>query len=335
MKRLFICIIIYACLIFLIPSIAVFISGGFAPSKPQMPLSAEYKKQAEEKLGKPPYKIKSYIVSADEVREFDLEEYLVGVVGAEMPASFPEEALKAQAVAARTFIISRIMASKGDVAEHKGAPVCTNPAHCKAWKSVDELTAAWGDNAKENLSKIEKAVKSTENEIAVWNGAPISAVYYSMSSGNTENAADVWGGDVPYLKSVSSSFDENAPNFNSTAEFTLDEFKKIILSEAPEAVFGENPSEWFSEPTLSEGGGVMSIKIGGAEFKGTKIRSMFSLRSHNFSITPEGDKIIFKVKGYGHGVGLSQWGSKFLADSGKNYIDILKYYYTGIDVVKQ
>ena len=335
MKRKLTCIIIYSCLIFLIPSVVLFIRSGFTQPKSGERLSAEYKKQADEKLGSRPYKIKSYIVSADEVREFDLEEYLVGVVGAEMPASFPEEALKAQAVAARTFIISRVMADKGDVPEHKGAPVCTNPAHCKAWKSVDELTAAWGDNAKENLSKIEKAVKSTENEIAVYKGTPISAVYYSMSGGNTENAADVWGGDVPYLKSVSSSFDENAPNFNSSAEFTLDEFKEIVLKEAPEAVFGENPAEWFSEPVLSEGGGVMSIKIGGIEFKGTKIRTMFSLRSHNFAVSTDGDKIVFNVKGYGHGVGLSQWGSKFLADSGKNYIDILKYYYTGIEVVKQ
>ncbi len=333
MKRTVMYITVYALLIFFIPFFVVSFYGN-TPQKEER-LSKNFLKQSEIKLGEKPYKIKSYIVSADEVREYELEEYLIGVVGAEMPASFPDDALKAQAVAARTFIISRIMADKGDVPEHKGAAVCTNPAHCKAWKSTEELCAAWGDKAEENLKKIKTAVKATENEIIVYNGEPITAVYYSMSGGKTENAADVWGGEVPYLKSVASGFDENAPNFNSEASFTFDEFKEIILKEAPDAVFGENPAEWFSDAALSEGGGVMSIKIGGVEFKGTKIRTMFSLRSHNFTVAPVGDKIVFKVKGYGHGVGLSQWGSKFLADSGKSYIDILKYYYTGVEVVKQ
>ena len=333
MKRTVIYITVYAVLVFFIPFFIVSFYGNI-PQKEER-LSKNFLKQSEIKLGEKPYKIKSYIVSADEVREYELEEYLVGVVGAEMPASFPDEALKAQAVAARTFIISRVIADKGDVPEHKGAAVCTNPAHCKAWKSTGELEAAWGDKAEENLKKIKAAVKATKNEIIVFNGEPITAVYYSMSGGKTENAADVWGGDVPYLKSVASSFDENAPNFNSEASFTFDEFKEIILKEAPDAVFGENPAEWFSDIVTSEGGGVMSIKIGGTEFKGTKIRTMFSLRSHNFTVSANEDKIVFKVKGYGHGVGLSQWGSKFLADSGKSYTDILKYYYTGVEVVRQ
>ena len=333
MKRTVIYITVYAVLVFFIPFFVVSFYGNMPVKEDR--LSKKFLKLSETKLGEKPYKIKSYIVSADEVREYELEDYLVGVVGAEMPASFPDEALKAQAVAARTFIISRIMADKGDVPEHKGAAVCTNPAHCKAWKSTEELTAGWGDNAEKNLKKIEAAVKATKNEIIVFNGEPITAVYYSMSSGKTENAADVWGGEVPYLKSVASSFDENAPNFNSEVSFTFDEFKEIVLKEAPDAVFGENPSEWFSDIVTSEAGGVMSIKIGGAEFKGTKIRTMFSLRSHNFTVNISDNKIVFNVKGYGHGVGLSQWGSKFLADSGKSYIDILKYYYTGVDVVKQ
>ncbi len=279
--------------------------------------------------------LKSYVASKGETREFLLEEYLVGVVGAEMPATFPEDALKAQAVAARTHIISKIRSGGNTAPEHHGGDVCTNSSHCKAWKSEEELSASWGENAPEYLEKIKKAVNDTKGEIVVYEGEPISAVYYSMSSGNSENSEDVWGGEVPYLKSVSSSFDANAPGFESVTSFTAEEFKNVIKKENPDADFSALPKEWVKNPILSEGGGVISIDIGGVTFKGTLIRTLFSLRSHNFTITytPE-DVFIFNVKGYGHGVGMSQWGCKFLAEDGKTYTDILKYYYTGVDIVK-
>lgn len=279
--------------------------------------------------------IKSYVVSQGETREFPLEEYLVGVVGAEMPATFPEDALKAQAVAARTHIISKIRSGGNTAPEHHGGDVCTNPSHCKAWKSEAELSASWGENAQEYLKKIKKAVNDTANEIVVYEGEPISAVYHAMSSGNSENSEDVWGGEVPYLKSVSSSFDADAPGFESATSFTAEEFKNVIKKESSDADFSAPPSQWVKNPVLSEGGGVIAIDIGGITFKGTLIRTLFGLRSHNFTITytPE-DVFIFNVKGYGHGVGMSQWGCKFLAEDGKTYTDILKYYYTGVDIVK-
>lgn len=319
--KIFLYIIIYLLFMFFIPWGTIHF---FSPSSP-VPETVSVKT------------VKTYIASEKAVKEYPLEEYLAGVVGAEMPATFPEEALKAQAVAARTFVIYKTLSVTPDAHSGTGAPVCTDPGHCKTWKSEEALMNSWGGDttaSAEYMNKIKKAVKETENEIITFDGKPISAVYYSMSGGKTENSADVWGGDVPYLKSVNSSLDEKAPGFSSEAAFTVDEFKKVILAENPSATFGDNPDLWVTDVTRSEGGGVISLKIGGAEFKGTKIRTLFSLRSHNFTVEISDGLVLFRVKGYGHGVGMSQWGSKFLAEEGKSYIEILKYYYSGVEIEK-
>ena len=317
LKKIILYVIIYIFLMFFIPEVVVyFLSPSPSPS---------------------PETVKTYVKAENTVREFPLEEYLVGVVGAEMPATFPVEALKAQAVAARTFIVYKTAFGASDAHGGTGAPVCTDPGHCKAWKSVEELMNSWGgDNtlAEDYMNKIKTAVSETRGEIITFEGNPISAVYYSMSSGKTENSEDVWGGNVPYLKSVSSSFDEKAPGFNSEAAFTIEEFKKVILSENPLATFDNDPAFWITNIVRSEGGGVVSLEIGGAKFKGTRIRTLFSLRSHNFTIEFNNGIALFRVKGYGHGVGMSQWGSKFLAEEGKSYDEIIKYYYSGVEIEK-
>ncbi len=318
-RKIILSVIIYIALMFFIPWATVYFSGF--NSAPDIH----------------PATVKSYIVEENAVREFPLEEYLVGVVGAEMPATFPIEALKAQAVAARTFIVYKSASAGNDAHGGTGAPVCTDPGHCKAWKSNRELLSSWGGDStvsEEYMNKIKKSVTDTRGEIITYEGKPISAVYYSMSGGSTENSADVWGGNVPYLKSVNSSFDEKAPGFSSEAAFTTDEFKRVILSENPSAVFGSDPSLWVTEIIRSEGGGVISLKIGGTKFKGTRIRTLFSLRSHNFTIEFSDGIALFRVKGYGHGVGMSQWGSRFLAEEGKTYAEILKYYYSGVEIEK-
>lgn len=279
----------------------------------------------------PNRKITVYIKSEDRVAEMDFEEYLYGVVGAEMPAAFPLEALKAQAVAARTFALNRTENGTEKETRHKGADICTDPSHCKAWISMDERLAKWDEQNRETYRrKITAAVDETKGIIMTYGGKPITAVFYAISSGKTENSKDVWGGDVPYLKSVSSPYDKDAPGYASTAEFSLDEFKKRISAEFQSAEFSENPSEWYKNEKRSEGGAVISCEIGGVEIKGTKIRTIFNLRSHNYTLSLT-DKAVFSVKGYGHGVGLSQWGAKFYAEKGKNYRDILKLYYSGID----
>lgn len=272
-----------------------------------------------------------YVKSEDRIAEMDLEEYLYGVVGAEMPASFPLEALKAQAVAARTFAVNRAENGTEKEKYHKGADLCTDPSHCKAWISMDERIEKWEEKDRETYKKkLISAVNDTRGMIMTYGGKPITAVFYAISSGKTENSKDVWGGDLPYLKSVSSPYDKEAPGYSSTAEFSLDEFKSRISAEFKNAVFSENPSEWYKNEKRSEGGAVMSCEVGGTEIKGTKMRTIFNLRSHNYTLSLT-DKAVFSVKGYGHGVGMSQWGARFYADAGKNYRDILRIYYSGID----
>lgn len=272
-------------------------------------------------------KVKVYIKNEDRVEEMDSMQYLKEVVSAEMPADFHEEALKAQAVAARTYLVNRKRLPATDI--HKGADICTDSAHCKAWISESKRREAWGNMAEENWQKISDAVEKTDGVIITYEGEPISAVFHSTSSGVTENAIDVWGGSVPYLVSVESLSDKESPKYSSEQSFSIDEFKKL----SEEKIQGVDWNKGlFSDIERSGAGGIIKIKIGGVEVKGTEFRNIFSLRSTNVSIKEEEGKIFMSVKGYGHGVGMSQYGANYLAYEGKNYIEILKTYYTGVEV---
>ncbi|MBQ9097640.1 MAG: stage II sporulation protein D [Clostridia bacterium] len=323
MKKYLLCHFICLLLIFIIP-LTVILASNIATGINV----SEYK---------PTLSLKSITVynsKTDKVMEMDLEEYLCGVISAEMPASFPYEALKAQAVAARTYIVKRCENSTSTDA-HKGAMMCTSSAHCNAWFSKEERMEKWEKSeAQSNWNKIVSAVNDTSGEIMTYDGAPITAVFYAISSGKTENAEDVWGGNVPYLQSAESPYDTQAPGYSSTATFSKEEFKNIILSAGKGADLSDSPSTWYKNENRSEGGAVLDCNIGGAVFKGTEIRSLFSLRSHNYTLSYDDGSFTFNVKGYGHGVGMSQWGAKYYAEEGKSYKDILKIYYSGISFRK-
>ena len=274
-------------------------------------------------------KINVYVHTQDKVIEMDTIQYLKEVVSAEMPANFHEEALKAQAVAARTYMLTRKNEGPTDI--HKGADICTDSTHCKAWMSEADRKKAWGQYAEKNWHKISDAVESTNDMVITYQGNLISAVFHSTSSGTTENAKDVWGGDVPYLVSVSSPGDTESPKYNSNAEFNIDEYKKICEENIP-GINWENGL--FCNIERSTAGGITLINIGGITVKGVDFRKMFSLQSTNIDIKEENGKVIMTVKGYGHGVGMSQYGANYLANEGKNYIEILKTYYTGVEVEK-
>ena len=258
-------------------------------------------------------------------------QYLKEVVSAEMPADFNEEALKAQAVAARTYLLNRMNVHKNgtEVPEHKGADICTDATHCKAWIPEADRRTSWGDKADENWQKIANAVDATAGIIITYNSQPISAVFHSTSSGHTENAKDVWGGDVPYLVSVDSQGEDQSPRYQSEANFSLEEFKQIGNKEIQNVDWSKGI---IGEITRSEAGGIISITVGGVKLKGTTFRTIYGLRSTNVDITVEDDQVKMRVTGFGHGVGMSQYGANYLAGQGKNYVEILKAYYTGVDV---
>lgn len=266
--------------------------------------------------------------------EMDINEYLKCVVAAEMPADFEAEALKAQAVAARTYLYAHIeQAQKGNIAEgHNGAAVCTDYTHCQAYMSENKRRESWGDAADANWEKVSDAVESTTGEIMTYNGETISAVFHSTSSGSTEAAADVWGSDVPYLQSVASVGDEQSPKYKSEVSMSEAEFKNI----AGDKVNGIDWSKGVVTDIVRSGaGGIISLKLGGVEVKGTDFRTMFDLRSTNAEITNENGSVKMSVKGYGHGVGMSQYGANYLASQGKKYEEILKTYYTGVEIVQK
>lgn len=266
--------------------------------------------------------------------EMDINEYLKCVVAAEMPADFEAEALKAQAVAARTYLYAHIeQAQKGNIAEgHNGAAVCTDYTHCQAYMSENKRRESWGDAADANWEKVSGAVESTTGEIMTYNGETISAVFHSTSSGSTEAAADVWGSDVPYLQSVASVGDEQSPKYLSEVSMSEAEFKNI----AEDKVNGIDWSKGVVTDIVRSGaGGIISLKLGGVEVKGTDFRTMFDLRSTNVEITNENGSVKMSVKGYGHGVGMSQYGANYLASQGRKYEEILKTYYTDVEIVQK
>ncbi len=304
MKRILFFIFLLFCVIILLPSLlAVFLSR---PTE-KTPLSASPT-------------VAVWRADTKEVVHFDLETYLCGVVAAEMPASFHEEALKAQAVAARTYIYNRMLSGERSP-DHPEAAVCTDSAHCKAWHSDDVLRNGLGAGWYETyFPKIQSAVLDTHGEIITYNEEPIVAVFHSTGSGRTENSADVWGGDLPYLKSVESAGDAASPKFTSTVTKPRAEVASAL------GVLDTIVSDYVR----SEGGAVLSVTIGGTPFRGTDIRAKFGLASANFEIEETADALIFHVKGNGHGVGLSQYGANYMAENGSSYADILTTYYTDV-----
>lgn len=261
--------------------------------------------------------------------EILLEDYLVGVVLAEMPPSFHEEALKAQAVAARTYSIYKIQRGK-----HTGYDLCANSACCQAWIDYESLEPKFGDDWKAYYEKAKNAVLETENEVITYQGELIEAVYFSCSAGRTENAAAVWGNDVPYLQSVDSDGEETSSKYKSEVKYDDESFKAIALEENEKAVFSEKRNDWIGEVLYTTGEGVNKIQIGEQWYTGTQIRRIYKLNSTKFSIAYEDDGVVFEVYGYGHRVGMSQYGANAMANEGKEYREILMHYYTDIDVKK-
>lgn len=283
--------------------------------------------------GEPLQSITTYNASTGEVVEINFSDYLKGVVAAEMPANFHSEALRAQAIAARSFILYRReeYQASGTPESHHGALVCTDSAHCKAWKSEDELHADWGQDYNVHMQKIADAVDGTAGIVLTYNGELVNAVFHSTSAGQTENAADVWGGEVAYLVSVPSYGDELSPRYNSSLTLNADEYKKKLQSVYPEAVFPEG-SALVDEILRSPAGGIKQITTGGVTLSGMHFRNLYGLQSTNIQFTQSASAITMEVKGNGHGVGMSQYGANFLANQGKSCEEILKSYYSGVTI---
>ena len=256
------------------------------------------------------------------LQQMTLEDYLLGVVLAEMPASFEPEALKAQAVVARTYTCKRMEGGK-----HDAAAVCMDPGCCQGFRAPADYLNEGGKQTA--VDKVRSAVKSTDGQVLHYDGSLIDATYFSCSGGSTEDAVAVWGQDVPYLRAVDSPGEEDAPRFTDSVSFTTSEFAgKLGLSDQGD------PASWFGAVHYTEGGGVDTMVIRGKTFTGPRLRSALGLRSTAFSVSVDGKTITVTTRGFGHRVGMSQYGAQAMAQTGSSCAEILAHYYTGAELVR-
>ena len=271
------------------------------------------------------------IQDGDTTEQMTLERYLTGVVRGEMPASFEMEALRAQAAAERSYVYYQLAAGRKDA--HPDADFCTDHTCCSAYLSETAAREKWGGDFAPWNTRVEQAVSDTDGQVVLYNGRPILAVFHSSSAGRTAAAGDVWSGDLPYLVSVDSpEGEETVPNYYSTVTFTAAEAKEKLLAAYPELKLSGTPDRWFGAAAENGSGRVETVSVGSTDIEGTELRRIFGLRSACFTVAADSESVTFRVTGYGHGVGMSQYGANQLAKEGKTWQEILEWYYTGATV---
>ncbi|WP_366247780.1 stage II sporulation protein D [Terribacillus aidingensis] len=262
--------------------------------------------------------------ASNTVETVPLETYVTRVVASEMPADFELEALKAQAVAARTYVV-RYM--EDHQAEKPEAIEVSDSTSDQVYKNEDELRQAWGRDYEEKMTKLTEAAEGTSGEIITYDGEPITPSFFSTSNGYTENAENYWENPLPYLKSVESPWDKQSPKFEDQKVIEIEEAEKLLGVEI-------DPNTPPGELKRNSSQRVAEVAIGGKQFTGREIREKLGLKSTDFTLSMKDDHLIFQTKGYGHGVGMSQYGANGMAAEGKSYKDILTYYYKDTEINK-
>ena len=266
------------------------------------------------------------------MKTLPLDTYVKGVVAAEMPADFEKEALKAQAVVARTYTIYTIIHNNN---KHENADLCDNSNCCQAWISKDDRLSKWEEDKRDQyLKKIEEAVDSTNGKIITYNGEVIDAFFHSNSGGVTETPVNVWGGtNYPYLQSVQTAGEEGYKQYSSEVKLTKDEFINKIKETHPNLNIDFNDEHSIEIIEYTESNRVKTIKIGNINLSGVEIRKILGLKSTKFEVKVDNDNVIFTVTGYGHGVGMSQTGADSMAKQNSSYEDIIHHFYTDVEII--
>lgn len=309
MRKLLICILCFVLICYIVPSIFVRKSHKVVDGK------IEIKEN-----------IRLLISSTGEVVEMKTEEYLKGVLIGEMPATYEMEALKAQAIVARTYTAYKL---KYASSAHDNSDMCDDINHCQAYKTKEYAFESWDDSEEnEKWKKISDAVESTKGEIITYNGELINAFFHAHSGGKTENVKFIWGRqEIPYLKTVDSP---EIDSFEDSKVYSKEEFINILKSKYSDFEIGKEYNVEINAYT--ESGRIDYITIGNTKIMGTEVRTLFNLRSTNFEIEIGENEVKFKTKGYGHGVGMSQQGANQMALNGSTYEEIIKHYYTGVEI---
>lgn len=275
--------------------------------------------------------IKLLHTATNQVEEIKLDEYLYGVVSSEMPADFEMEALKAQATVARTYTIYKIVNNQN---KHTDADICDNASCCQAWISKEDRLSKWEENVRQsNWEKIISAVDGTMGKIITYNNEPINAFFHSNSGGITEIPINVWGGSgYPYLQVVETSGEDNYSQYASEVTLTKTEFVNKIKEKHSNLEIDFSNSNCIQISEKTDSGRVKTLKVGNLNLAGVEIRTILGLKSTNFNVLIDENNIKFSVIGYGHGVGMSQTGADALAKQGKNYEEIIKHFYIGVEI---
>lgn len=291
-----------------------------------------------ENLDKSNYDYKEYSTikllhkASNEVEELPMDEYLLGVVSSEMPATFEQEALKAQAVVARTYTIYSIKNNRG---KHEGADICDDSNCCQAWITKENRLARWEEDVREeNWKKIEIAVYSTRGKVITYEGEVIDAFFHSNSGGVTETPVGVWGGtNYPYLQSVETAGEDAYSQYSSEISLSKQEFKDKIMEKHKDLKLDFENEDCIKIIDYTESNRVKTLKVGNLSLSGVEIRTTLGLKSTNFTVNIDENNVNFKVTGYGHGVGMSQTGADSMAKSGSGYEEIIKHFYSGVEVI--
>ncbi|KMY55657.1 stage II sporulation protein D [Bacillus sp. FJAT-27231] len=268
-------------------------------------------------LQEPAVEVAVFRSATKQIETFPLEEYVAGVVAAEMPAEFEKEALKAQALTARTFIVKQLISGS----KVNGQANVTDTVNHQVFKTKEELKKIWGSDFKWKSQKIDEAVQETAGQIITYDGTPITASFFSTSNGYTENSEEYWNEALPYLKSVTSPWDESSPKYSSKKIMPLTEFERKL------GISVKGKTEAGTITARTAGKRIASVKIGGKEFSGREVREKLGLASSDFNWVLKSGNVIITTKGYGHGVGMSQYGANGMAKEGKTHQQIIAHYY--------
>ncbi|MEH7235246.1 stage II sporulation protein D [Bacillus sp. JJ1562] len=309
-------------LILLIPSMLVIPFSG----KDAVKLAEERQSNPEppQIASGPTVEVAVHRVSAERIDNVPLEDYVVGVLAQEMPAKFEIEALKAQALAARTYVV-RHMLSDQKIGVPDGADVSDTTNH-QVYKSIEELKEEWKSDYDWKIKKITQAVKETQGQILTYDGAPIDAQFFSTSNGFTENSEDYYKNEYPYLKSVESPWDVNTEKFYNQVQVSVADFEQKL------GIKIGNANDIGKVTARTQSNRVAAVEVGGKSFTGREVREKLGLRSTDFSLERKGNNVVIKTKGYGHGVGMSQFGADGMAKDGKSYKEIVTHYYQGVEI---
>lgn len=332
MKKLLISALLLIVSVTVLPAIPVFTRSKNSQNDAEQTVKtsgifADSEKTAEtSRFSAEPYKVLD--IESGRVLKVPVREYVIGAVCAEMPASFGEEALKAQAVAAHTYAErQRLREQESPSPELKGADFSNDTGKYQGYYTKDRIKEAFGEHFDENYKKIAAAADEVLPYVITYDDAPIIAAFHSMSSGFTESAENAWGAPVEYLVEVDSRSDLTAPKFREDKRYKAAELKAALEAAFDGVSLGDDVSQWLRVLTISDSGTVLEASVEGHTVTGGQVRSALDLRSAAFEVRYEPDEIVITTKGYGHGVGMSQYGADAMAAQGKSWREIIGHYY--------